>query len=149
MTNYNVVIYRPCYYKVSDINANTPEEAIEKVERHVSEYGLASSIMDYVETDDDFEPTRITVTDADAEEYTEVLVKGTPDVQTLKNLLSVPQTESEYTRLVDVIALSLFEAVNDNPESPLCPLLAFVCGLISVYEGRPYTPAKFEEEGKP
>ena len=127
MPNYNVVIYRPCYFKVSDINANTPKEAVEKAEEYAYSKGLDSA-CEYVEVDEDFEPTRITVTDADAEEYTEVLVKDTPDVQTLKNLLSVPQTESEYNTM-----FTIRNKLLDDNLTRYQPLIDLVSSLMHSY----------------
>jgi hypothetical protein len=89
MTKYNVVIYRPCYFKVSDIIADTPEEAIEEAVGLTNEQGLASWMVDYAEVDEDFEPTLIVVTDADAEERTEVLVVPTPNANFKQELSSL------------------------------------------------------------
>lgn len=139
MTNYKVTMYQACMLH-TEIQAETPEQALEMFKSTVLYSFSLKEAVDSIEIDEDYAPTRIVVSlseEKDSDDcLTTVLVEDTPDVQTLKNLLSVPQTESEYTRLVDVIALALFEAVNDNPESPLCPLLDFVCGLISAYEGR-------------
>ena len=126
---FKVTMYRACLLH-TEIQAETPEQALNKVKSAMLLAPSLEDAVDSIELDEDYDTTRITVSlsEAETEDNFNVLVKVTPDVQTLKNLLAIPQTEEEYKTLI-LILQSLLKENNSLYQ----PLIGLISGLTHDY----------------
>src|SRR5574343_404119 len=129
-TSYKVVMYRHCILGVNNINASSPQKALEMFKTALTFAPSLEEASSFIEVDEDFPPTEISV--YEEENYTKVLTIKTESIENLVNLPSVPQTESDYSNLVSIRTLLTLHQNNDKGKDTR-PLFNLITNLLNLY----------------